>query len=116
MAHALPRRGGAPADEADDRLAEISADHALGGGLFVAAADLTDHDHGASRRILLEQAQHLAERQPEDRIATNADRRGLPHAAPTQALDHLLGHRAAARHDAHGTLPIDVVGNDADLG
>src|SRR5213593_4825124 len=115
MAHALPRRGGAPADEADDRLAEIPADHGLGGGLLVAAADLADHDHGAGRRVFLEQAQHLAERQPEDWIATDANGRGLPHAGLTQALDHFVGQRAAARHDADGALPIDVVRDDADL-
>src|SRR2546426_12616960 len=115
MAHSLSGRGGAPTDEADDRLAEIPADHTLGGGLLVAAADLADHDDGAGRRVFLEQAQHLAEGEAEDRIATDANGSGLPHAGLAQALNHFVGQRAAARYNANGALVIDVVGDDADL-
>src|SRR2546421_4990021 len=55
VAHPLSGRRGAPADEADHRLAESAGDHRLGRALLVASADLPDHHHGLGLRVGLEQ-------------------------------------------------------------
>ncbi len=50
----------------------------VGGGFFVGAADLADHDDRVGVRIVVEQPQHVDVLQTIDRIAADADRGRLP--------------------------------------
>ena len=61
-------------------------------------------------------AEHVDEVGAVDRVAADADARGLAEAALGQLMHHLVGERAAARDDADGPCLVDVAGHDADLG
>ena len=51
-----------------------------GGFLLGAAADLADHDDGLGVGVLREQLQDVDERRADERVAADADARGLPEA------------------------------------
>src|ERR1700737_2972552 len=116
MTHPLSRRRRSSADEADYRLSEPGADHLIRSGFFIASPDLADHDHGTGGWIVFEEPQDLLERKPKDGIAADPDRGRLPHPRLAQSLDDFIGQGATPRHDAHRTLAVDVVGDDAHLG
>ena len=74
--------------------------HERGGVLLVGAADLAHHDDGVGLGVVLEGAQAVDEVGADDRIAADADAGALPDAGAGEVVDHLVGERAAARHQA----------------
>lgn len=118
MAHAAAGRCGAAGDEADHRLPAAALGlvfDELGRILLGRAADLADHDDRLGGLVLEEQFQHLDEFGALDRIAADADRRGLAEAL-LRGLEHrLIGQRAGARDDADIAGLEDVARHDADL-
>ncbi len=89
---------------------------------LVGAADLADHHDAVGLRIGFEERQQLDEVQPLDRIAADADARGLSD-AELRALPHrLVRQRAGAADDADrlarggiALREVDVAGHDPDL-
>src|SRR3984957_14471962 len=97
MAHATPRRCGAAGDETHHGLAAAAlafSDEELARIPLGAAADLADHYDGLGRRVGEQHLQHIDELGALDRIASDADRGGLPEPF-TGGLEHrLIGQRA----------------------
>src|SRR6185503_3002679 len=112
--HAAPWRRRLSADEAHDGLGDVGPDERrrflLGG-----AADLADQHDRLGAGIVLEEAEDVDEARPVHRIPADADAGGLAEAALRELVDDLVGQRAAARHDPHPALLMDVAGHDADL-
>src|SRR5665811_1630722 len=118
MAHAPPRRRGAPGDEADGRLLAAAPGlvlEELRGILLGRAADFADHDDRLGLRIGQEQFQHRDEFGALDRITADADRGGLPQVLAAGLEHRLVGQRAGTRDDAHFARLEDVARHDADL-
>src|SRR5690606_34802410 len=114
MAHALARRGGDAGDEADHRLLHVRLDP-VGGFFLVAAADLADHDDRIGIRILVEELQDVGVLEAVDRVAADADGRGLSQAERGELADRLVGQGAGARYHPDAALHVDVARHDADL-
>src|SRR5580765_4804764 len=114
VAHPASGRRRLARDEPDHGLPEMPLDP---GRRFLlgAAADLADHDDRARVGVLREQLQHVDERRADERVAADANAGGLAEAKLRQLVNRLVGQRAALRHDAYGSLPTDVPGNDARL-
>ena len=51
----------------------------------------------------------------DQRVAADADARGLPQPVPGELVDGLVGQRAALRHDADPAFLADVAGDDTGL-
>src|SRR5580704_8787684 len=118
MTHAPTRRRRAPGNEPDHRLLAAALGlvlEKLRGVLFRRAADLADHDDRLGRLIGHEHFQHFDEVGAFDRIAADADRRGLPEAFVRGLKHRLVGERAGARHDADLAGLEDARRHDADL-
>ncbi len=88
----------------------------LGCPLLVGAANLADEDDLFGLGILLKQLEDVDKVGADDRIATDADGRGLAQSLFRQGMDHLVGQGAAARNEADGAGRVDVAGHDAHLG
>ena len=71
MAHPLALRRGSAGDERH-RLQPRAASEQLGRVLLVAATDLADEHQVGGRGVLLEQLDHVAKRQPENRVSADA--------------------------------------------
>src|SRR5262249_41348827 len=118
MAHAAAGRRGAPGDEADHRLPAAAlafVDEELRGVLFGRAADLADHDDRLGRLVRQEHREHVDELGALDRIAADADRRGLAEPFARGLVYRLVGQRSGTRDDADLAGLEDVAGHDADL-
>ena len=118
MAHAAARRRRAARDEADHRL--VTALGALfldeGSGFFFrAAADLADHDDRLGVVVVEEEIEHVDEVRAVDRVAADADRRGLAQADHRGLMHGFIGQRTRARDHADAALLEDRAGHDADL-
>src|SRR5690348_3039921 len=114
VTHALARRGGRAGDERDHWLGDVFLDE-FGRFFLGAAADLAHHDDAFGLRIVLEQLQAVDEVHAIDRIAADADHRGLAE-ADVGGLEHgFIRQRARARHDRDLAGLVDVAGHDADL-
>ena len=84
--------------------------------LLLGAADLADHHHGLGVGVLLEGAQAVDEVGARDRVAADADARGLPYALLRELVQRLVGQCARARDDAHrSSRQRDVARGDADV-
>src|SRR5271165_1589023 len=114
VAHAASRRRSLPGDESDDRLAHILLDE-VSRRLLGIAANLADHDDGFRLGVLIEEVNTIHEVGADDRVAANADGRGLSDAARRQLIHRLVGQRARARDDADVPFLVDVRGHDANL-
>src|SRR5690606_30523913 len=91
VAHAAARRRGRSRDEGYYRLRhrlDVVGRFLLGG-----AADLADHYHCGRVRVSLEQRERLTLRGADDRVAADADARGLPDAEAGQLVDRLVDER-----------------------
>ncbi len=103
MAHAATGRSRAAGDEADHRLLAAALGFVvdeLRGVFLRRAADLADHDDRMGLVVGQEQFQHVDEFRALDRVAADADRRGLAE-ADLGGLEHgFIGQRAGARDDA----------------
>src|SRR5690606_41187106 len=97
--HALTRRRRDTGDIRHDRFAHVLANE-LGRRLFVATADLADHDDAFGLRILFEEREHVDEVHATHRIATDADTRALPEAGIRRLEHRFIRERARARDDA----------------
>src|SRR5690349_22325072 len=114
MAHALAGRCGDARDIGHHGLGHVALDE-IGGGLFVGATDLTDHDDAFGLRIAFEQLEHVDEVHAAHRVAADADAGALPETL-VGGLEHaLVRERARARHDAHAALLVDEARHDPDL-
>src|SRR5450755_2326726 len=76
MAHAPPRGRGLPGNKADDRLLNVQSDP-FGSAFFRVAANFANKDDGVSFGILLEHLNGVQKSGANDRIAADADARGL---------------------------------------
>src|SRR6185312_5398317 len=118
VAHAAARRRRASGDEAGHRLLAAALGlvlEELRRVLLGRAADLADHDDRRSLRIGKEHLQHVDKLGAFDRIAADADGRGLAEAL-ARGLEHrFVGQRAGARHDPDRAGLEDVARHDADL-
>src|SRR5690606_18200653 len=118
VAHAAALGRGAPGDEAGDRLP--AALLLLGGKefrrLFLGGtADLADHDDRPGLGVFGEPVRHVDVLGALDRVAADADGRGLAEAEVRGLLHRLVGQRAGARDDADRALLVDMPRHDADL-
>src|SRR5262245_58160940 len=121
VAHAAAGWGGAAGDEGDDGFLDVLRDE-RGGGFFVGAADLADHDDRLGCLIFVEEVEELDEVEAFDRVAADADGGGLADAAGGALPDCFIRERAAARDDADGFFAlgiarrqVDVAGHDSNL-
>src|SRR5882724_7844847 len=112
MAHAFAGRSRHTGYETDHRLCHVVLDPA-GTVLFILTADLPDHDHCISVRVVVEHPHDIDVLQAVDRIASNAYTGGL---SDVRELTHgFVGQRAGTRYDAHPAFLVDVSRHDADL-
>ena len=81
MAHLLAGRCREAGDVGDDGLGDVLGDE-VGGALFGVAADLADHDDQLGLRVVLEQGEDVDEVGADDRIAADADDRGVAERRP----------------------------------
>ena len=113
MAHAPARRRGRAGDEPGDRLFAVLPDP-FRRFFLRAAADFANHDDAVRVGIVVEHFNDLEMRCSIDRVAADADARGLPCPAAGELPDCFVGERAAARDDADVALLVNVAGRDAD--
>src|SRR6185437_1781805 len=114
VAHALARRRRRTRDERDHRLGDVFLDEF--GSLFLgAAADLADHDDAFGLLVVLEQLEAIDEVHAVDRIAADADHRGLAQAHVGRLEHGFIRQRARTRHDRDLAWLVDVARHDADL-
>src|SRR5208282_5025740 len=114
VAHAAPRRGRLPGDEADHGLLDVVLD-VRGCDFFRIAADLADQDDGVGVRVGIEELDGIEKRRSDDRVATDADAGGLADAKVRQLAHRFVGERAAAAYHAHVAFLVDAAGHDPDL-
>src|SRR5690606_23351509 len=79
------------------------------------AADLADHDDALGLRVVLEQLQAVNEVEALDRVAADADHRGLAEALLGGLVHGFIRQRAGARNDGDLARLVDVARHDADL-
>ena len=118
VSHAPPGGGGAPGDEADNRLGAAALRlvlQKLGGVLFGLTADFPDHHDRLGLGIGHEHGEHVDEFQALDRVAADPDRRRLPEAFARRLEHRFVGERARTRDDADASASEDVARHDADL-
>src|SRR5207248_3008028 len=112
-AHAPSRRRRRACNEGDDRLAHVALD-VVRRVLFRASADLADEDYCRRLGIIVEELEGFALRRADDRVAADADTRGLADAAARELVHGFIDERPAAGHDADATHREDVAGHNAD--
>src|SRR3546814_16577066 len=108
------RRRGAPGNEARHRLLAAAlrlVDQELCRLLLGVAADLADHDDRPGRLVRQEKLEHADEIGAVDRIAADADRRGLAQPEVRGLENRFIGKGAGAGEDAD-----DALGQDAQEG
>src|SRR5271156_6227320 len=102
MAHTPPRRRGAAGDEADRRLVAAAFGfpfQELSRILLGRTADFADHNDGLGLFVREKQLEDRDEIGAFNRIAADADRRGLAEAFLGGLKYGLVGERARARDD-----------------
>jgi hypothetical protein len=115
VAHRLAGRRGEARDVGDDRLGHVLGDE-VGGLLLGGAADLARHHDQLGLRVLLEEPDDVDEARARDRVAADADDRGVAEAGLGQLVADLVGQRARARDDADVALGEEARRDDADVG
>ncbi len=115
MTHLLARRGGHAGDVGDDRLGDLGLDEGRRLLLGV-AADLADHDDRLGVGVGLETAQHVDERRPRNRIATDTDAGRLADPSSRQFVHGLIGEGPGTGDDTDRAGKGDLVGHDPDVG
>jgi len=98
VAHAASGRRGLSGDNRRPVL-HVRANK-LRGSLFCVAADFSDHDHGLSLRVAVEQIERVDKVRANYRISANADRRRLPDSALRQLM-----HRSYVSVPERETIP-----------
>src|SRR6202030_3938151 len=86
-----------------------------GAGLFVVAADLSDHDHRVGVGIRVEQLHHVDMLEAIHGIAADADARRLTEPEVHQLTHGFIGQSSRPGNHADPPLLVDVAGHDADL-
>ena len=118
MAHTAAWRRSASGDKARHWLFTALlgfVDQELRGFFFCAAADFTDHDDRLGGIVGQEQFKAINEVGAIDRVAANADRRGLAKAFGC-CLEHgFIGQCARTRHNAHRSCRENAAGHDTDF-
>jgi len=87
----------------------------LRGSLFCVAADFSDHDHGLSLRVAVEQIERVDKVRGQLSISANADRRRLPDSALRQLMHRLIRQRSGARDDSDVALFVNRRRHDANF-
>src|SRR5262245_45355425 len=86
------------------------------GSLFLGtSADLSNEHDKLCLGILCEELEAVDKVRAVQRIAPDADARGLPDALFCQLSDSLISERARAADDAHRAAQVNVTGHDADF-
>src|SRR6266852_1980546 len=114
VTHPLALGSRAPRDESHG-LQPAAFGEKLRRALFIAAADLADHNEMRGLRVVLEHLDDFAKRQAENRIAADPDDGGLAHARGGERGTHLIGEGAAARHESNMAGAGNSLRDDADL-
>src|SRR5581483_4846876 len=109
VAHPSSRRRGLAGDESHHRLFHVRLDE-LRRSLFRVASNLSDHHHDLGLRIAVEQFERIHEIRSDDRIATDADRRGLPDVPRCQLVDRFVGQRPRPRDDSDRAFAVMMPG------
>src|SRR5262245_10811216 len=114
MPHAFSGWRGLPGNESHHRFFHMASDP-IGGLLFSAAADLTDHDYRLSSGIAIEKIQNIDKFKPMHRIAADAHAARLAHAPPGSLVHCRMRQRPAPLNHADSARPMNVPWHDADL-
>ena len=92
MTHALTSRCCHTRDKANHRFFHVVLDP-VGRVSLIRTTDLTDHDHRVRFRIIVEHLHDIDVLQTVDRVAANADCRGLPQTERGQLSNGFIGQR-----------------------
>src|SRR5581483_10051353 len=118
MTHAPAGGRGDASDEADHRLLAAALGlvlEELRGVLFSRAPDLANHNDRGGLWVREKHLEDVDEFGALDRVAADADRRGLAKSL-LRGLEHrLIGQRARARHDPDIARTENIRRHDADL-
>src|SRR5215813_5965967 len=114
MTHTAAWRGRLSRDETDDRLLHVGFDVGRR-GFFRVAADFTDHDDGMRLGIVVEQLDGIEERCADNRIAADADTRGLANAEARELIHSFVRERPAAADNANVAGLVNSSRHDADF-
>src|SRR5579859_1743571 len=114
MSHPLAGRRRDACDETDHRLLHVLLDPS-GAGLFVVAADLSDHDDGVGIRVRVEHLHDVDMFEAVDGIAADADAGRLAQPEFHELPHRFIGQRSRAGNHPDAPLLVDVARHDADL-
>src|SRR6476659_336092 len=99
MAHASSRRRGLSRNAANYGLFHVHLD-VFRSRLLGGTADLSDHHDGFGLRIAIEQLKRIQEVGPDNRIAADSNRGGLPDPARSELIYSFVSQRAGTRDDS----------------
>ena len=115
VAHLLAGRRGEAGDVGDDRLGDVLGD-VVGGTLLGVAADLADEHDQLGLGVVLVELEDVDEVGADDRVAADADDRGVAEAGLLELVADLVGQRARLGDDADRALGEELGGDDPDVG
>src|SRR4051794_5917244 len=115
VAHLLAGRRGEAGDVGHNRLGNLAGDE-LGCPLLRVAADLADHHDQLGLGVGLVEPEDVDEVGADDRVAADADDRGVALARLLQLVADLVGQRARLGDDADLARVEELSGDDADVG